>query len=68
MPDEKILYADSEEKTGDLYVYYEGMNPREETRKYNTIKTFINDIFMNFLIKRDAITLRENAFNFDSIV
>tara|TARA_B100001094_G_C18110541_1_gene760886 strand:- start:44 stop:1363 length:1320 start_codon:yes stop_codon:yes gene_type:complete len=31
MPDEKILYADSEEKSGDLYVYYEGMNPREET-------------------------------------
>ena len=36
--------------------------------EYNAIKTFINDVFMNFLIKRDAITLRENAFNFDSIV
>lgn len=31
LPDEEILYADSEEKSGDLYVYYEDMEPREET-------------------------------------
>ena len=31
LPDEEILYADSEKKSGDLYVYYEGENSREET-------------------------------------